>query len=173
MEATRKQYASIIFGIGLVLMGGFVIVGQLFLPSSQQNYPVIPKDLTIVQPCGDERIGMDKQGVYWLPIGLLNKLMTNSNELFSLGWLRWTRKPIQGKRRIRLRELPCPGLLRGIGLEEKDILIQINKIPIRAFIRSIQPWKRLKLTGEAYLVIKRDGEILTLHYRIGYVKKHG
>lgn len=114
--------------------------------------PPTPKD------CSVKKVKRRDNGTYVIAKSTLETYVRSPDKIDRLGSFGWARKKDGSVRGVRMRRMPCPGLMRAAGMRNGDIVLSVNGTPATSVARGLAIWAEVKRSGSARVVVAHKGE---------------
>lgn len=109
--------------------------------------------------CDVRAVSKRKDGAAVVKKSTLERYVRNPDSVSSLGSFSWKRhKKSKEIRGVRMRRMPCPGLMRAAGLRNGDVVLSVNGTPATSVARGMVIWADVKASGKARMKVKHGKE---------------
>jgi hypothetical protein len=109
--------------------------------------------------CDVRAVSKRKDGSAVVKKSTLERYVRNPDSVSSLGSFSWKRhKKSKDIRGVRMRRMPCPGLMRAAGLRNGDVVLSVNGTPATSVARGMVIWADVKASGKARMKVKHGKE---------------
>lgn len=109
--------------------------------------------------CDVRAVSKRSDGAAVVKKSTLERYVRNPDSVSSLGSFSWKRhKKSKDIRGVRMRRMPCPGLMRAAGLRNGDVVLSVNGTPATSVARGMVIWADVKSSGKARMKVKHGTE---------------